>query len=85
MTPVLGLRSEPVLARVFRWPQRTPQLEVGHLARVADVERSVSELPGLFATGAGLRVTGIPDCVADATRVATAAADWLAGRGAAAG
>lgn len=84
MTPVLGLRGAPVLARVFRWPERTPQLEVGHLARVADVERAVSGVPGLFTTGAGLRVTGIPDCVADATRVAAAAAGWLAGRGAAA-
>jgi oxygen-dependent protoporphyrinogen oxidase len=79
MAPVLGLRGAPVLARVYRWPHRTPQLEVGHLARVAEVERCVSQVPGLFATGAGLRVTGIPDCVADATRVAAAAADFLPG------
>jgi oxygen-dependent protoporphyrinogen oxidase len=77
MTPVLGLRGAPVLTRVFRWPQATPQLEVGHLGRIAEVERRVAELPGLFLTGAGLRVTGIPDCVAEATRAAAAAAAWL--------
>jgi oxygen-dependent protoporphyrinogen oxidase len=76
--PVLGLRGEPVLARVYRWPQRTPQLEVGHLERVAELERRLAAAPGLFLTGAGLRVTGIPDCVADGTRAARAAVAWLA-------
>ena len=78
MDPVLGLRGEPVLTRVYRWPQGTPQMEVGHLERVAEIERRAAGVPGLFLTGAGLRVTGIPDCVVDGTRNAAAAADWLA-------
>lgn len=78
MAPLLALQGEPVLTRVYRWPRGTPQLEVGHLERIAEVERRVAELPGLFLTGAGLRVTGIPDCVADASRTAASAAEWLA-------
>ena len=39
------------------------------------VERKVGEVPGLHLTGAGVWSTGIPDSVADATRVATAAAE----------
>jgi oxygen-dependent protoporphyrinogen oxidase len=74
---VLGLRRQPLLARVYRWPEATPQLEVGHLDRVAGIERRLADVPGLFLTGAGLRVTGIPDCVADGTRAAQAAAAWL--------
>jgi oxygen-dependent protoporphyrinogen oxidase len=74
MTPVLGLRGEPVLTRVFRWPGGTPQLEVGHLERMRAVESRVGEVPGLYVTGAGIWSTGIPDSVADATRVAAAAA-----------
>jgi oxygen-dependent protoporphyrinogen oxidase len=74
---VLGLRREPVLTRVYRWPEATPQLEVGHLDRVAGIERRLADVPGLFLTGAGLRGTGIPDCVADGTRTAQAAAAWL--------
>ena len=35
MRDVLGLRGEPVMTRVFRWPGGTPQLEVGHLERMA--------------------------------------------------
>jgi oxygen-dependent protoporphyrinogen oxidase len=75
--PVLGLRAAPVMTRVFRWPGGTPQLEVGHLDRMAAVERQVAAVPGLFLTGSGIRGTGIPDGVADATRVAIRAAESL--------
>jgi oxygen-dependent protoporphyrinogen oxidase len=70
--PILGLGA-PCLVRVYRWLEATPQMEVGHLERIAEVERRLGSVPGLFLTGAGLRVTGIPDCIADATRVAVAA------------
>jgi len=74
MRDVLGLRGEPMLTRVFRWPAGTPQLEVGHLERMRAVEQAVSRVPGLFLTGAGVRSTGIPDSVADGTRAGEAAA-----------
>jgi oxygen-dependent protoporphyrinogen oxidase len=78
MTTVLGLRADPVMTRVFRWPGGTPQLEVGHLARMAEVEQRLRAVPGLHLTGAGIRTTGIPDAVADGTRVAEAAAEGVA-------
>lgn len=71
--PVLGLRGQPVLTRVYRWPKGTPQMEVGHLERLAESERDLASLPGLFLIGSGLRGTGLPDCVADATRAVHAA------------
>jgi oxygen-dependent protoporphyrinogen oxidase len=75
MKDVLGLRGEPVLRRVYRWPQATPQLEVGHLERMRRVEQEIASHPGLFLTGAGVRSTGIPDSVADGTRAGEAAAE----------
>ena len=74
---LLGASGAPTLTRVYRWPQATPQMEVGHQARVAQLERRLAEMPGLFLTGAGLRSVGIPDGVADATRVAEAAAAFV--------
>jgi oxygen-dependent protoporphyrinogen oxidase len=74
MRDVLGLGGEPVLTRVFRWPGGTPQLEVGHLERMQEVEQAFAAVPGLFLTGAGVRSTGIPDAVADGTRAGEAAA-----------
>ena len=70
----LGLGGTPVLSRVYRWPAATPQLEVGHLALMADLERALAPVPGLHLTGSGLRGTGIPDTIGDATRVAQQAA-----------
>jgi oxygen-dependent protoporphyrinogen oxidase len=78
MTPLLGLRGAPVVSRVFRWPATTPQLEVGHLERIAAAECQIATVPGLYLTGAGVRVTGIPDCVADGTKIAEAAAAFVA-------
>jgi oxygen-dependent protoporphyrinogen oxidase len=74
MAGVLWLRRRPVMSRVFRWPGGTPQLEVGHLARMAAAEAEVAAVPGLHLTGAGVRTTGIPDSVADGTRAGEAAA-----------
>ncbi len=78
MAPVLGLRGEPVLTRVYRWPLGTPQMEVGHQDRIAALEARLAAVPGLFLTGAGLRATGIPDVIADATRTGVAAAAFVA-------
>lgn len=73
MGPVVGLRGEPVLRRVFRWPQGTPQMEVGHLARLAEAERELLGVPGLVLAGAGLRSTGIPDMIKDGGEAAARA------------
>jgi oxygen-dependent protoporphyrinogen oxidase len=74
---LLGARGEPCLSRVYRWPQATPQMEVGHAQRIADLERRLAALPGLLLAGAGLRGTGIPDSVADGRRAAEAAIGGL--------
>jgi oxygen-dependent protoporphyrinogen oxidase len=78
MTPVLGIREAPVLSRVFRWPGGTPQLEVGHLTRVAAMDEQLRGVPGLFLAGAGVRVTGIPDSIAQGSAAAADAAAFLA-------
>jgi oxygen-dependent protoporphyrinogen oxidase len=77
--PVLELTGRPILARVFRWPAGTPQMEVGHVERVSALDRSLAAVPGLAVTGAGLRGTGIPDTIADARRAAAALVDAAAG------
>lgn len=72
MRPLLGISREPVVRGVYRWLEATPQMDVGHLERVAAIDASLEAATGLFVTGAGLRATGIPDVVADATRTAAA-------------
>ncbi len=77
LTPLLGLSGAPLFTRVFRWNRANAQHEVGHLERVAAVERAAARHPGLYVTGSGFRGTGIPDCVADGRATAAAVADFL--------
>ena len=75
--PLLGLRGEPLFARIYRWERANAQHDVGHLARVASIDRALARHPGLYVTGSGFRGVGIPDCVADARQTAEAVAGWL--------
>jgi oxygen-dependent protoporphyrinogen oxidase len=63
LAAALGVKAEPTLARVRRWPFAMPQYRVGHLDRVAAIGRAVENLPGLTLAGGGYRGVGIPDCV----------------------
>jgi protoporphyrinogen/coproporphyrinogen III oxidase len=60
---ILGIRAEPVVAKVFRWIKANPQYHVGHLDRIAEIEKRASTHPGLFLAGAAYRGVGIPDCI----------------------
>ena len=75
--PVLGIRGDPLFTRVYRFDRASAQHEVGHLDRVAAIDRLLSAHPGLFLTGSGLRGVGIPDCIGDARATATQVAKWL--------
>lgn len=76
LSAVHGISAAPTLARVYRWPRAGAQHTVGHLDRTAEIERRLEAL-GIFTAGSGFRSVGIPDCVADARRVAAAADAYL--------
>ena len=60
---LLGVTAVPGIVAVQRWPDSMPQYEVGHLDRVAEIERGVAHLPRLVLAGAAYRGVGIPDCI----------------------
>jgi oxygen-dependent protoporphyrinogen oxidase len=76
----LGITGPPLFARVYRWDRANAQHEVGHLDRLAAIERRLARWPGLYVTGSGFRGVGIPDCIADARVTAAAAATALQDR-----
>jgi oxygen-dependent protoporphyrinogen oxidase len=75
LPPVLPLPPEAEDAVVVRWPSAMPQYEVGHLDRVAAIERAMP--PGAFVVGQAYRGAGIPDCVRAAGQVAERVLDAL--------
>ncbi len=77
---ILGITGAPILTRLYRWERANAQHEVGHLERMAAIERRLRAWPGLFVTGSGFRGVGIPDCIADARATAASAVAALPSR-----
>jgi oxygen-dependent protoporphyrinogen oxidase len=80
LQPIVGIRGQPLFTRVYRWERSNAQHEVGHLDRVAAIDRALSRHPGIFVTGSGFRGVGIPDCVADGRATARQVAAWTQDR-----
>lgn len=59
---LLGVTAEPLFHRIFRWQNANPQYDVGHLERIAVLEKSLPA--NLYLTGCAYRGVGIPDCIA---------------------
>jgi len=60
---IIGLRAEPLFARVYKWKSAMAQYGVGHLDRLDRMERLRQQLPGLALAGNAYRGIGVPDCV----------------------
>ncbi len=68
---IVGLEASPDFARVTRWYDAMPQYQVGHLQKVASIEKKLAEKhPGLYLAGASYHGVGIPDCIANSNQVA---------------
>jgi oxygen-dependent protoporphyrinogen oxidase len=46
---LFGITQAPMFHRIYRWPQANPQYDVGHLQRIAEIEREAAEWPGTRA------------------------------------
>lgn len=76
----MHLKVDPLFIKVIRHPLGIPQYTVGHLDRLAEVDRRLAAWPGLFLAGNAYRGPSINACIADAERLAPRVIDHLAGR-----
>jgi len=60
---IIGVRAEPLFARVYKWKSAMAQYSVGHLERLERIERLRQQLPGLTLAGNAYRGIGVPDCI----------------------
>jgi oxygen-dependent protoporphyrinogen oxidase len=70
---ILGLAAQPLFSRIYRWERSMAQYEVGHLERIAEIERLSAGLPGLALAGNAYRGIGVPDCIKSGTDAAAEA------------
>lgn len=68
---VLGTSGDPVLARLVRYPRAMPQYTLGHVDRVAQIDRCLESTPGVFLAGNSYRGVGIPDCIRSGQQAAS--------------
>ncbi|MBT5832247.1 MAG: protoporphyrinogen oxidase, partial [Candidatus Latescibacteria bacterium] len=61
-----GVTAEPVVTRIYRWKNGRPQYDVGHLDRVAEMEKMAADVGQVHLVGSAYRGSGIPDCVKQA-------------------
>ncbi len=60
---IVSLDAQPRFTRVYRWNRAMAQYSVGHLQRVAEIERLRRAVPGLSLAGNAYKGIGVPDCV----------------------
>lgn len=74
---ILKLEAPPIFARVYRWRESMAQYEPGHIARVAQIEKRVAEIPGLAIAGNAYHGIGVPDCIRSGTEAARKVAQMV--------
>jgi oxygen-dependent protoporphyrinogen oxidase len=67
---LLGVRGEPYLSTVDRWPKAMAQYVLGHADRVKSIRLRERLLPGVALVGNGYEGVGIPDIIAQADQAA---------------
>lgn len=76
----LGIDLRPVHVRISRWPAAFPQYRPHHHDLIDAVDRALP--PGLLVAGASCRGIGIPACIRDGRRAASAISATMLGGGA---
>ncbi|HXF40665.1 MAG TPA: protoporphyrinogen oxidase [Blastocatellia bacterium] len=67
---VLGISEEPTLVAITRYERAIPQYNLGHYARVQEIESLLHGLPELRLVGNYLHGVATGDCIKEADRVA---------------
>jgi oxygen-dependent protoporphyrinogen oxidase len=70
---LLGVRGDPVVARVRQWPRGLPQYRIGHGRVVTALRGAEQSHPGLFVTGNYFTGPGVAACLAEAKETAARA------------
>ena len=63
LRPLIGMRGEPLFTTIHRWPSAMAQFPVGHLDRVARIDKLLAAYPPIAIAGNAFAGGGVPDCI----------------------
>jgi oxygen-dependent protoporphyrinogen oxidase len=67
---ILGIKGDPCLVQIVRWPDTMPQYVMGHTTRVARIDDLARQFQGLELACNGLKGVGVPQCIRSGTEAA---------------
>ena len=77
LSDIFGVRGDPEICLVVRYPRAMPQYLVGHLDRVARIESLTARHHGLALAGNAYRGVGVPDAISSGESAAQAVLSTL--------
>lgn len=70
LKPILKLKSDPDMVRIYRWEKAIPQYLLGHLKKINHINEKIRYYPGLHLTGNAYMGIGMNDCVESGYKLA---------------
>ena len=70
LNPIISLKGEPDLIRIYRWEKAIPQYLLGHGERLRTLDERLHSFPGLYLAGNALHGVGMNDCIENGYKVA---------------
>ena len=70
LRPIVSLKAEPDMVRIYRWEKAIPQYLLGHSEKLKFIDERIKSYPDLYLTGNAYRGVGMNDCVENGYKVA---------------
>jgi oxygen-dependent protoporphyrinogen oxidase len=70
LKPIVSLKAEPDIFRIYRWEKAIPQYELGHGEKLGLIDEQLKLYPDLYLTGNAYRGIGMNDCIENGYKVA---------------
>lgn len=74
----MSFQAQPTEADVIRYPQALPHYEAGHIDRVEEIDRRLTQHSGIALAGAAYDGLGLPACIHSGERAAERLLNWYA-------
>jgi len=71
LSPLLGIAGSPNYRRLTLWTRAIPQYELGHLGRVARIDKAIQRFPGLHMRANWRDGISVSDCTENARKLAS--------------
>lgn len=70
LRPLVSLKAEPDMVRIYRWEKAIPQYVLGHGEKLRFIDERLKSYPDLYLTGNAYRGIGMNDCIENGYKVA---------------